>query len=40
MSKYLSNQSSNEDGPKSKSIGFTKSYNFGLRFICKKPKDL
>jgi hypothetical protein len=35
MLKQLSNPSSNEDGPKSKSVGFFKIYNFALRFICR-----
>jgi hypothetical protein len=30
----------NEDGPKSKSVGFFKIYNFALRLIHKKAKDL
>jgi hypothetical protein len=40
MPKQLSNQSSNEDGPKSKSVGFFKIYNFALRLIHRKAKDL
>jgi hypothetical protein len=38
MSKSLSNQSSNEDGPKSKSVGFIKIYNFALRFVSRIDK--
>jgi hypothetical protein len=34
------NQSSNEDGPKSKNVGFFKIYNFALRFICRRATDL
>jgi hypothetical protein len=38
--RYLSNHSSNENVPKSKSVGFSKIYNFALRFSCKRAKDL
>jgi hypothetical protein len=36
----LSNQSSNEDGPESKKVGFFKIYNLALRFIRRRAKDL
>jgi hypothetical protein len=36
----LSNHSSNENVPKSKSIELNKIYNFALRFSFKRVKDL
>jgi hypothetical protein len=38
--KQLSNHSSNENVPKSKSVELRKIYNFALRFSFKKVKDL
>jgi hypothetical protein len=40
MSWQLSNYSSNENVPKTKSVEFSKVYNFALRFNRKKAKDL
>jgi hypothetical protein len=36
----LLNECSNGDGPKSKSVQFFKIYNFALRFIHRRGKDL
>jgi hypothetical protein len=40
MSWQLSNHSSNENVPKTKSVEFSKVYNFSLRFNCKRAKNL
>jgi hypothetical protein len=37
---HLSNHSSNENVPKSKSVEFSKIYNFALRFSFKRVKGL
>jgi hypothetical protein len=40
MQVQLSNHSSNENVPKSKSVEFSKIYNFALRSSFKRVKDL